>query len=104
MGFVEILTIFFSTLLRATARNAFAPAAVASPLSDNSRQGNTSQSQSAGAVRGRQALSPPIIGNSQFVKLLGFQQSHLVVFSDVSGLPNALLWCKLKTDLNNYSP
>jgi hypothetical protein len=31
-GSVEILTIFFSTLLGATARNAFAPAAVAFPL------------------------------------------------------------------------
>ena len=32
IGSVEILTIFLSTLLGATARNAFAPAAVASPL------------------------------------------------------------------------
>jgi hypothetical protein len=32
LGSVEILVLFFSTLLGATARNAFAPAAVASPL------------------------------------------------------------------------
>ncbi len=32
MGSVEILSIFFLTLLGATARNASAPAAVASPL------------------------------------------------------------------------
>ncbi len=71
IGFVEILTLFFSTLLGATARNAFAPAAAASPLSDNSRKGTTTQSQSAGAVPGGQALSPPIIGNLQFVKVFG---------------------------------
>ncbi len=50
IGFVEILTLFFSTLLGVTACNA--SAAVASPLSDNSREGTATQSQSAGAVRG----------------------------------------------------
>ena len=52
IGFVKILTIFFSTLLMATARNASTPAAVASLWSDNSREGNTKPSQSAEAVRG----------------------------------------------------
>ncbi len=54
MGFLALLkshTIFLK-LLGATARNASAPAAAASPWSDNSREGNTIPSQSAGAVRG----------------------------------------------------
>jgi hypothetical protein len=57
----------------ATTGNASAPAAVAS-LSDNSREGTTTQSQSAGAVFGGQALSPPIPGDSQLFEVLGFQQ------------------------------
>ena len=68
IGSVEILTVFFSTLLGATARNAEAPAAVASLLSDNSREGNTTQSYSTGGGSGGQALSPPIIGDSQLLK------------------------------------
>ena len=44
--------IFLNALFWATARNASAPAAAAPPWSDNSREGNTTQSQSAGAVRG----------------------------------------------------
>ncbi len=38
---------------------ASASAAVAPPRSDNFREGNMIQSQSVGAVRGEQALSPP---------------------------------------------
>jgi len=40
--------------------------------SDNSKEGNTTPSQSAGGCSGGQALSPPIIGDSQFVEILGF--------------------------------
>jgi len=44
--------IFLNALSWATAYNASAPAAMAPLWSDNSREGNTTQSQSAGAVRG----------------------------------------------------
>jgi len=44
--------IFLNALFRSTACNASAPAAVAPPRSDNFREGNTTKSQSAGAVRG----------------------------------------------------
>ncbi len=52
---------------------------------DNSLEGNTTPSHSAGAVSGGQALSPPIIGDSQFVEILGFQKSR----KNVSDAPRA---------------
>ena len=74
--FYEKSSQYFSQHSWATTRNASAPAAVASLWSDNSREGNTTPSQSAGAFWGGQALSLPITGDSQFVEILGFQKSH----------------------------
>jgi len=77
-GFVEILTLFFSTLFVATARNASAPRRCGIPLSDNSREGNTTQSQKRrGGSEGGQALFPPITGYMHLLKSYGFNRASL---------------------------
>jgi hypothetical protein len=52
MGLVEILKIFFLTLFVGYGISLLRPAAVAPPWSDNSWEGNTTQSNSKGEVRG----------------------------------------------------
>ncbi len=58
MAFVEILTLFFSTLLGAMALNASVPAAVGTPLRDNSGKVMQHHHKAQGRFGGT-ALSPP---------------------------------------------
>ncbi len=51
------------------ARSASAPAALASPWSDNSREGNIKTIAKRRGGSGGQALSPPKIGDSEFVEI-----------------------------------
>jgi hypothetical protein len=52
------------------------PRRCGTPLSDNSREGNPTQSQKRRGGFWGQALSPQITGDSQLFEILGFQQSE----------------------------
>jgi hypothetical protein len=71
IGFVEILTLFFSTLFLGYGTECLRPRRCGIPLSDDSREGTITQSQSAGAVRGDRHC-PLRMAIRNVLKSLGF--------------------------------